>query len=110
MDKNKKKIKRILKTAVAFTLALAFFCRPELAVYAASKKGDMSALTTQFDIFKNLIATIVSCIGIIISLWGISEFGMAMQGNDGMMQSHSFKRIAGGLVMVLAPQILTILT
>lgn len=107
MDKNKK---RIIKTAVAFTLALAFLCRPELVVYAASKKGDMSAITTQFDTLKNLVATIVSGIGVIISLWGISEFGMAMQGNDGMMQSHSFKRIAGGLIMVLAPQILTILT
>jgi len=108
MDKNKKRIKRTIKATAVFTFALAFWCMPELTVYA--RDNGMSAITTQFDTFKNLVATIVSCIGVIISLWGISEFGMAMQGNDGMMQSHSFKRIAGGLVMVLAPQILAILT
>ena len=110
MDKNQKRIRKIIKIAAVFAFALAFMCEPELVVYAAPKKEDMSTITTQFDTFKDLVATIISCIGIIISLWGISEFGMAMQGNDGMMQSHSFKRIAGGLVMVLAPQILAILT
>ena len=110
MDKNKKGAKSIIKTAVFFAFALAIMCIPEMAVYAASKKGDMATLTAQFETFKNLIATIISCLGVIICLWGISEFGMSMQGNDGTMQSHSLKRIAGGLVMVLAPQILAILT
>lgn len=107
---DKKRMKRIIKTAVVFMLVMIVACRPELVVYAKDKTNDMSTVTAKFDTLKNLVATIVSGVGVIVSLWGISEFGMALQGNDGMMQSHSFKRIAGGLIMVLAPQILTILT
>lgn len=107
---NQKKMKRIIQTAAVFCFAAILAFRPELLVYAAEKKDEMSTVTAKFDTLKDLVASIVSGIGVIISLWGISEFGMAMQGNDGMMQSHSFKRIAGGLIMVLAPQILTILT
>lgn len=108
---DKKRIKRIIKTAVVFTLVMMMVvCRPDLVVYAKETTANMSTVTAKFDTLKNLVATIVSGVGVIVSLWGISEFGMALQGNDGMMQSHSFKRIAGGLIMVLAPQILTILT
>ena len=35
--------------------------------------------------------------------------GTAMQGNDGVMQSGAFKRIGGGLVMAIAPQLLSVI-
>ena len=54
----------------------------------------------------NVVSGIVSSIGSIITLWGISEWGIAFQGSEGTMQANAFKRIGGGFVMAMAPQIL----
>ena len=99
--------KRITKIAIFAALIILGTCTQVIPVCAAT---DTSAVTTQFDKLQTLVASIVSGIGTIIALWAISEFGLALQGNEGGMQAHSFKRIGGALIMVLAPQILTILT
>ena len=76
-------------------------CAP---VYAADAAG---VVTGKFTAFQNLLGGIISSIGSIITLWGISEWGIAFQGSEGTMQANAFKRIGGGFVMAMAPQILS---
>lgn len=66
-----------------------------------------AAVTAGLKNLQNIVAAFVSSVGLIIALWGIFEWGNAMQSQDGMMQSQAFKRIGGGIVMTLGPQILT---
>ncbi len=63
-------------------------------------------INTGFTTLTDLIKAFVSSIGSIIVLWGIFEWGNSLQSSDGMQQSMAFKRIGGGLVMTLAPQLL----
>lgn len=99
--------KHILKLAVILVFGMAVLYEPALV---ANAKNDTAVITEKFDDLKDIVTAIISSFGLIITLWGISEWGMAFQGQDGMMQAHAFKRIAGGLVMILAPQILSLLT
>lgn len=80
------------------------------AVTAQASETGTAAITGSFNNLIDLVKAIVSSIGALVTLWGIFEYGNAMQSNDGMMQSMGFKRIGGGLVMLLAPQLLTIFT
>lgn len=73
--------------------------------YASDASG---IITAQFNILLNIVTSIISSIGTIITLWGISEWGIAFQSQDGTSQAHAFKRIAGGLVMLLAPQLINL--
>lgn len=106
----KKNLKRILKIAAVLSLMLVISYHSDVTAFAKGTSADTSAVTAKFDNLKTLVSSCVSGLGTVVCLWGISEFGLALQGNDGMMQTHSFKRIAGGLIMIIAPQILTILT
>lgn len=81
------------------------FLTPETAVFAASA----DVVTGKFNSLKELVSGIVSSIGSIVTLWGISEWGIAFQGSEGTMQANAFKRIGGGFVMAMAPQILAAL-
>ena len=49
---------------------------------------------------------LVTGIGSIITLYGIFEFGNAQQTQDGAAKSFAIQRISGGLIMVIAPQLL----
>lgn len=81
------------------------FLTPETAVFAASA----DVVAGKFNSLKDLVSGIVSSIGSIVTLWGISEWGIAFQGSEGTMQANAFKRIGGGFVMAMAPQILAAL-
>lgn len=78
------------------------------AVFAASD-ASADVVTGKFNSLKDLVSGIVSSIGSIVTLWGISEWGIAFQGSEGTMQANAFKRIGGGFVMAMAPQILAAL-
>lgn len=93
---------RFLKTCM-FVLVIATVCGTYSPVYAANAAG---VVTGKFTAFQDLLGGIISSIGSIITLWGISEWGIAFQGSEGTMQANAFKRIGGGFVMTMAPQIL----
>ena len=93
---------RVLK-ACMFALVIATLCSTYSPVYAANAAG---VVTGKFTAFQDLLGGIISSIGSIITLWGISEWGIAFQGSEGTMQANAFKRIGGGFVMAMAPQIL----
>lgn len=94
--------KTIIKTFFSmFILTILMTCTPVYATEAAN------VVTAKFTAFQNLLGGIISSIGSIITLWGISEWGIAFQGSEGTMQANAFKRIGGGFVMAMAPQILS---
>ena len=94
--------KTITKTFFSmFILTILMTCTPVYATEAAN------VVTAKFTASQNLLGGIISSIGSIITLWGISEWGIAFQGSEGTMQANAFKRIGGGFVMAMAPQILS---
>lgn len=71
----------------------------------------LNGVRTQLNNLLNLVSTVVSSMGAVITLWGISEWGLSLQGgNGGMMEAQGFKRIIGGIVMILATNLLAIFT
>lgn len=71
--------------------------------------GAGKTITAGIGNLQSIVASFVSAVGSIIVLWGIFEWGNAMQSQDGMMQSQAFKRIGGGIVMTMGPQLLTLI-
>lgn len=98
--------KRFLRMAACFALLMVLTQLPAMQVFAS---GDYAEVTAPFDTLTELFSAIISSVGYIITLWGIGEWGLSYQGSEGTMQAQAFKRIGGGFVMVMAPQILAIL-
>lgn len=67
-------------------------------------------ITNKFNTLKEIVAAIITSLGVIFTLWALLELGTAMQadGGGGMM-AQAWKRMGGGLVMCLAPQLLAVL-
>ncbi len=97
--------RRTTKTAIFVEMIIFATLFASNAVFASGA----DVVTAKFDILKNIIASIISSIGIIITLWGIFEVGNSMQMGEGGATSQAMKRVGGGLVMVVAPQLLTLL-
>lgn len=93
---------RILLVTAILTLAST------LPVCAAEVGNGAATITGGFTSLIDIVKAFVSSIGTLIVLWGLFEWGNAMQSNDGMMQSMAFKRIGGGIVMTLGPQLLSV--
>ena len=110
MTKQKIKLSETQRKAMQFFLISAFVSIfifvPQLTVFAEEEATDGAAIVT--GAFNNLIAIVtamVSSIGAIILLWAFFEVGVSMQSQEGTMQAMGFKRVGGGLVMTLAPQL-----
>lgn len=93
--------KRMMQMAAACLMLALLASQPVLASGAG-------AVTAKFNILKDIVATVVSSIGTIVTLWGLFEFGNSMQTQEGGAQSQAMRRIGGGLVMVIAPQLLVL--
>lgn len=94
-----------LKLVYCFLMAVFIMQFSGVSVFAA----DYSQVTAPIDNLKGLVSAIVSSVGYIYTLWGIGEWAISFQGSEGVMQAQSFKRIVGGIVAVMAPQILAVL-
>ena len=96
----------------AFIFAFIFgVISPDIALAAGAEGSSGAAggtITSGFTNLLDIVKSLVSSIGTIVLLWGFFEWGTSMQSQDGVMQSSAFKRIGGGLVMVLAPQLISV--
>lgn len=102
-NKRINKIKKVLLIACMLSLQAILFCQP---VFAAP---DGAAIVTEgLESLTDIIKAFVSAVGTMVVLWGLFEWGNSMQGHDGMMQASAFKRIGGGLIMTLGPQLLSV--
>ncbi len=97
----------MLSTAVPETV-LASSGRSQSQSYD-DRETSTDAVTAKFETFETLVTDLISVLGTIYTLWGISEWGLAWHESNGTMGGQSFKRIFGGLVVVLSPQILAVL-
>lgn len=112
MKTQKIKLNETQKKAVQFLILAALVSViifvPQLRVLADDGAQDGAAIVT--GAFSDLIAIVtamVSSIGAIILLWAFFEVGVSMQSQEGTMQAMGFKRVGGGLVMTLAPQLVS---
>ena len=106
--KNKNKKKGFRKTHQTFLLVLFVLLGVAICTQSAFAASPTSGATTVTEGINGLIEIVkafVSSVGAIIVLWGLFEWGNAMQSTDGAMQSQAFKRIGGGIIMTLGPQI-----
>ncbi len=76
----------------------------------ASANAGAQAVNQSMGNFQAMIVALVSSFGSIILLWGVFEFGTAIQSPNGTEQAQGFKRILGGLIMTIAPSIVAGLT
>lgn len=98
--------KRAARAAEFLTLCLLLAVSAQMWVCASAQASQITAGISKL---QNIVASFVSSVGSIIVLWGLFEWGNAMQSQDGMMQSQAFKRIGGGIVMTMGPQLLTLI-
>ena len=111
MKTQKIKLNETQKKAVQFLILAALVSViifvPQLRVLA----DDGAAIVTgAFNNLTSIITAILSSIGSIILLWAFFEVGVSMQSQEGTMQAMGFKRVGGGLVMTLAPQLVNVIT
>lgn len=83
-------------------LAPLFVCAPVNAT-------GVDIVTTGFNVIYDIISAIVSSVGALLLLWGLFEWAQALNTQDGGSQSMAFKRIASGLVAILAPQLIPLI-
>lgn len=105
MDSRQRKSIEKFMTIAAFCTVMVFFPQLAFAEESAAASG-AEVVTTNFNIFTEIVKALVSSIGEIILLWGFLELGTSMQSQEGSMQAGAFKRVGGGIVMVLGPQLL----
>lgn len=102
--KNIKTIfKKMLKPEtlmLALCMIMTVFKQPALAA------GGAEAVTSSFSTLTSIVTAIVSGFGEVLLLWAFLELGISFSGNEGTMQASAFKRVGGGLIMVLAPQLI----
>lgn len=106
--KAEKKIRKWMPncTVIGYMmLAILFYATP---VHAAGEAS--SIVTNAFQVIYDIIAAIVSSIGSLFLLWGIFEWGQSLNQHDGGAQSIAFKRIAAGLITVIAPNLIPLIT
>lgn len=108
---GKKKLLKLFAFAFVALFSALIMLSPETAALASGAEGGGAAggtITSGFTNLLDIVKSLVSSIGTIVLLWGFFEWGTSMQSQDGVMQSSAFKRIGGGLVMVLAPQLISV--
>ena len=80
---------------------------PQTAVFAADAGEGAALVSNTVGKVYDIMAAFVSSVGAIIVLWMLFEMGMAVQSQEGTMQANGIKKVGGGLVMVLAPQLIS---
>ncbi|MCP1110264.1 hypothetical protein [Ohessyouella blattaphilus] len=106
MKKNKVRRKEEISMKVLATLGTVKLGVLTYAPYANATGAGAGIVSSGFNNLIDVVKAIVTSIGILLTLWGIGEFGISMSSQDGASQAHAMKRIGGGILAALAPQIL----
>ena len=99
-------IKRIISIAIIGLFVFTVMYYPQTAVFAAETVEGAQLVSDTVGKVYDIMAAFVSSVGAIIVLWMLFEMGMAVQSQEGTMQANGIKKVGGGLVMVLAPQLI----
>mgnify|MGYP000006495356 FL=1 len=109
MNNNSKMIRKIIELAFIGLIVFMVMYYPQVSVFAADAADGAELVSNTVGKVYDILAAFVSSIGAIITLWMLFEMGMAVQSQEGTMQANGIKKVGGGLVMVLAPQLITAL-
>ena len=105
MSKKLIMYRRFLTACMLSFFVCVLIC-PEVILASEAAKQEVMG---KFYTFETFLADIISTLGSIYTLWGISEWGFAWHESNGTMGGQSFKRIFGGVVVTMSPQILLII-
>lgn len=108
--KEKEKVQmitRIISMAVIGLFVFIVMYYPQTAVFAADASEGAQLVSNSIGKVYDMMAAFVSSVGSIIVLWMLFEMGLAVQSQEGTMQANGIKKVGGGLVMVLAPQLIS---
>lgn len=106
MKMSKKQIATFMVLSVIMSLAITL----QVGYPVLAAETGTAVIQTGFNTIYGLVAAIVSSIGSLYLLWGVFEWAQSMNMQDGGAQSMAFKRIAGGLVAVITPQLIPVIT
>lgn len=98
----RKNREKILYITGLFLICMMILLLPQNS-YAAN--AGAQAINKSMNALYEVVAALVSSVGSIFVLWGFFEFGTSLQSPNGSEQGQAFKRIAGGLLMVIGPAI-----
>ena len=110
--KEKEKVQmitRIISMAVIGLFVFIVMYYPQTAVFAADASEGAQLVSNSIGKVYDMMAAFVSSVGSIIVLWMLFEMGLAVQSQEGTMQANGIKKVGGGLVMGLAPQLISAL-
>ena len=97
---------KVKKAAWAVIMVMITVTAMAFSVFASG--GGAAVIQNGFATLLDIVKALVSAIGTIVLLWGLFEWGTSLQSPNGAEQSSAFKRIGGGLVMILAPQLISL--
>lgn len=100
-------ITRITAMAVIGVFVFVVIYYPQVSALAADAGEGAALVSNTVGKVYDIMAAFVSSVGAIIVLWMLFEMGMAVQSQEGTMQANGIKKVGGGLVMVLAPQLIS---
>ena len=103
-------MKKIIKNNILLILciALCVVCVMEPDTIAFASEAALQEVKNQINIFVELLTAVVSGIGAGVTIWAFMKLGMAMQASQGGMEAQSFSAIVGGIIIILAPQLVKI--
>lgn len=107
-ETRQEKEKRVKRFNLALYIVLFAAISPFI-FSSTALASSVDPLSGMFTNVRSIIVSAISGIGVLVVLWGIFEWGMAFQTQEGTVQAQAFKRMAGGLIMVVASQILDII-
>ena len=80
-----------------------------LTALFAQTASATAVVTQKLGSLNDLVLGIVTAAGVIVLAWGIFEFATAYQSHDTSQQTMSLKKVVSGIIMVTAPQIISLL-
>lgn len=108
-SKKEQTLRKIVELVLIGLLVFVTIYYPQVSVFAADAVDGAELVSSTVGKVYDILAAFVSSIGAIITLWMLFEMGLAVQSQEGTMQANGVKKVGGGLVMVLAPQLITAL-
>lgn len=107
-EKIKNAGKKIFDKVTVFWLILAGFLTNQTQEVFATEDG--KSIVTSIDNITKISVTIISAIGIVVSLYGVFEFATAWGQHDSSQQTSAIKKIVAGLIMIFAGGIASYVT
>lgn len=92
-------------TALVLCCLMLATCAPH--AFAAAANGEPLTVINNLSTF---IFSLIRAVGLILLGWGIVQVGLSLQSHDPSQRSNGFLTLAGGVVIMFAREILTLIT